>query len=97
MEQLIFRYDAARCISKRAHIGVVSSGDLEILIEPSDAGQAEVRIRTQSEGFGDTWKALLDRFFLTNDIAAKIDVNDFGATPGVVTLRLAQAMEVLER
>ena len=29
-------------------------------------------------------------------IQAKIVINDFGATPGVVALRLAQALEVSE-
>jgi malonate decarboxylase acyl carrier protein len=96
VEQLKFQYKAKRTFNKNAHVGVVGSGDLEILIEPSKSEKAEVHIRTQIEGFGGIWKDIMDRFFLTNDIVAKIEVNDFGATPGVVFLRLAQAMEVLE-
>jgi malonate decarboxylase acyl carrier protein len=96
VEQLKFQYRANRSISTTAHVGVVGSGDLEILLEPSNSGMAEVNIRTQTEGFGIIWRALLERFFLTHDIAVKIEINDFGATPGVVTLRLAQAVEVLD-
>jgi malonate decarboxylase delta subunit len=49
-----------------------------------------------SEGVREIWKAVLDRFFDQNDLAAVIEINDFGATPGVVSLRLAQAVEVLQ-
>ncbi|MCM3732701.1 malonate decarboxylase subunit delta [Fictibacillus nanhaiensis] len=94
METLTFEYNATRTIHQRSHVGVVGSGDLEVLLEPSSNGQAQITIRTGSEGFGDAWKAVLDRFFLVNDIAAKVTINDFGATPGVVNLRLAQALEV---
>jgi malonate decarboxylase delta subunit len=42
------------------------------------------------------WKSVLDRFFTRYDGAAKIELNDFGATPGVVMLRLAEAVEASE-
>lgn len=96
MEKLTLHYDANKSIFRRAHVGVAGSGDLEILIEPVAEPKAQVQIRTQSDGFGDTWKAVMDRFFLKHDLAARIEINDFGATPGVVSLRLAQAIEVLE-
>lgn len=96
IEQLSFQYKAGRMIAKRAHVGVVASGDLEILAEPSSHGMAEVTIRTQTNGFGDIWRVILDRFFLTHNIAVKMHINDFGATPGVVNLRLAQMAEVMD-
>ncbi|KRE55909.1 malonate decarboxylase subunit delta [Paenibacillus sp. Soil750] len=96
MEKLILHYDANKSISRRAHVGVAGSGDLEILIEPLTERTAQVYIRTQSDGFEETWKAIMDRFFLKHHLAARIEINDFGATPGVVSLRLAQAIEVLE-
>jgi malonate decarboxylase acyl carrier protein len=96
MEQLTFQYNAKLSISRNAHVGVAGSGDLEILIEPVAGRTAQVQIRTQSDGFGDTWKAVMDRFFQRYEITARIAINDFGATPGVVSLRLAQAIEVLE-
>lgn len=96
MEILTFQYKATQIVNRRAHVGVVSSGDLEILIEPSTDPYAHVVIRTNTEGFGDIWKVVLDRFFDQHNFAAVIEINDFGATPGVVSLRLAQAVEVLQ-
>jgi malonate decarboxylase delta subunit len=48
-------------------------------------------------GFRDTWKAVLDRFFTKYDGAACIQINDAGATPGNVMLRLEQAVEASEQ
>jgi malonate decarboxylase delta subunit len=45
----------------------------------------------------EAWKAVLDRFFTTYDGAVRIQINDAGATPGSVQLRLAQAVEVSEQ
>jgi len=58
---------------------------------------AHVSIRTSVDGFGETWKAVLDRFFTKYDGAVRIQINDAGATPGSVQLRLEQAVEVSER
>lgn len=91
METLSLAFDGKEKISGRAHVGVVGSGDLEVLIEPADA--TTVAIRTSVDGFEKIWRATLERFFARNPIAARIEINDFGATPGVVTLRLAQALE----
>ncbi len=93
MEILKFDYRASQPVSRRAHVGVVGSGDLEVLLEPSQDEQAHVTVRTSADGFGEVWKAVLDRFFARNDLAAAVQINDAGATPGTVTLRLAQAVE----
>jgi malonate decarboxylase delta subunit len=98
METLEYKFPAKRKTKGRAHIGVVGSGDLEVLLEPaSNESTANVRIRTSVTGFSKQWKAVLDRFFLTYDAAAAIEINDAGATPGVVALRLAQAVEASEK
>lgn len=94
MEKLLFRFPATKTLESHSHVGVVGSGDLEILMEPSDGGYAEVLVRTGTTGFKETWSAVLERFFAQHDISANIKINDFGATPGVVTLRLLQALEV---
>jgi len=93
METLNFEYDSKELVTRRAHIGVVGSGDLEVLIEPSDKPNAQVRVRTSVDGYAKVWKAVLDRFFARFEGAAKVEINDFGATPGTVTLRLEQAAE----
>lgn len=94
LENLTFEYQATKTIPKRSHVGVVGSGDLEILFEPSDENMARISVRTGSEGFGKAWKAVMDQFFMVHDISAHVTINDFGATPGVVNLRLHQALEV---
>jgi malonate decarboxylase delta subunit len=98
MEQIEFDYpEAKRRISRRAHVGVVGSGDMEVLLEPSQGGGAHVSITTSVDGFRDSWKAVFDRFFSKFDGAVRIDINDAGATPGSVLLRLEQAVEVVEQ
>ncbi|GAK00574.1 hypothetical protein JCM19055_3670 [Geomicrobium sp. JCM 19055] len=49
MEEFRYTYNTATAIPKRAHTGVVGSGDAEILMEPSHIG--EVFIKTNVEGF----------------------------------------------
>ena len=93
METLNFEFEARGPVTLRAHVGVVSSGDLEVLIEPADTPTAQVRVRTSVDGYSHVWKAVLDRFFSRFQHAAKVEINDFGATPGTVTLRLEQAAE----
>src|SRR5215813_10164754 len=98
MEQIEFSYPAAkRRITKRSHVGVVGSGDMEVLVEPSTGEGAHVSITTSVNGFRDTWKAVFDRFFSRFDGAVRIQINDAGATPGSVLLRLEQAVEVMEQ
>jgi malonate decarboxylase delta subunit len=95
MEQLKFTYPATNMLSRRVHVGVVGSGDLEVLLEPSPDGLSHVVVSTSVAGFGAIWKSVLDRFFSHFEGAAAIEINDFGATPGVVMLRLEQAAETL--
>jgi malonate decarboxylase delta subunit len=80
-------------LKRRAHVGVVGSGDLEVLMEPSPKPTVHVRVRTSVNGYAQVWKQVLDRFFSRFEYAAEIEINDFGATPGTVTLRLEQAAE----
>jgi len=93
MESLTFSYPARHRIARRAHVGVVASGDLEILIEPSHGTHSHIVIYTQIDGFGAVWGNVLERFFARFDALARIEINDFGATPGTVMLRLQQAAE----
>jgi len=97
MEQFEFSYPAKRKVPKRSHVGVVGSGDLEVLLEPAEDGAASVCVRTSAEGFKPTWKAVLDRFFGQYDGAARIEINDAGGTPGAVLLRLQQAVEASDK
>jgi malonate decarboxylase delta subunit len=100
MEHLTFDYPAQRAVTTRAHVGVVGSGDLEVLLTPAAPGNgsltAHVVVRTSVDGYSHIWKSVFDRFFTRYDGAAHIEINDFGATPGVVALRLAEAVEAAE-
>ena len=97
MEQIEFEYPATRRISRKAHVGVVGSGDLEVLLEPAEDESSHVFIRTSVDGYRDIWKAVLDRFFAKYNGVVRVQINDAGATPGSVLLRLEQAVEVSEQ
>lgn len=94
MEVLAFEFPAGSEKARRAHVGVVGSGDLEVLLDPSGDSLTHVKIQTSVAGFSVTWKAVLERFLAQHPGAANIEINDFGATPGTVALRLRQAVEV---
>ena len=101
MEKLDFEYPAGAPARRRAMVGVVGSGDLEVLLEPGAAGCTKVRVTTSVNGYAAVWKAQIDRLFAgraEGDLppAADIEINDFGATPGVVGLRIALAFDALK-
>ena len=97
METLNFRFEnGSRPIAPPPQlVGVVSSGNLEILIEPAALGGAcEVEVKTAAIGFGATWGAVIADFHTRWLLAdTRISINDMGATPAVVSLRLDQAAE----
>ena len=62
MEHLTFDYPAQRAVTTRAHVGVVGSGDLEVLLSPADVLKATVTVRTSVDGYGHIWKSVLDRW-----------------------------------
>ena len=97
MQTLNYHFAAQQAAPRAVHIGVVASGDLEILLQPpsedNPADSATVRVRTSVDGFDTVWHDVLRRFFSRTALAGRWELNDFGATPGVVTLRLRQAAE----
>src|SRR5260370_24256351 len=93
MERLHFECRASPTIKERAHVGVVGSGVLEVLLEASSDQKAHVTVITSVGGFGKTWKLVMDRFFSRYQYAASLEIHDFGATPGAVALRLEQPVE----
>ncbi|MET0264793.1 MAG: malonate decarboxylase subunit delta, partial [Duganella sp.] len=94
MERLHFEFAAGQPAAARTVTGVVASGDLEVLLEPHSAGSTSVAVQTSVDGYGGTWQALLDRVFANSLLpAARIEINDNGATPGVVRMRIEQAFE----
>ena len=96
METLRFNFSGGqRRIDGARLVGVVGSGNLEILIErkPLD-GACEVEISTAAHGFGQIWEAVVRDFYERWQLAdVHVSINDMGATPAVVSLRLDQAAE----
>ncbi len=93
METFAFDRPAGKQIPRqRVHVGVVASGNLEVLLEAA-SGQSRIAVRTSADGFESRWKDVVDRFFSRHDVAVDIAINDFGATPPTVLLRLEQAIE----
>ena len=78
--------------------GVVSSGNLEVLMEVKDlAGKCRFEIDTAAEGFDQTWEAVVNDFMLKNSPGNLfVSINDYAASPDVVGLRLGQAYEALK-
>lgn len=101
MEQLSYRHVAlprAQGSRRQAVVGVVASGDLEVLVERIlPDGECEVEIRTAVSGFADVWRAVIDDFAQRRSPGGlRLSVNDGGARPDMVALRLAQAVRAVD-
>lgn len=73
-------------------VGVVGSGNLEVMIEPVSGNTCALDITTSARGFGHIWQAVAEDFQLRHRLAGVlVSINDMGATPAVVSLRLDQA------
>jgi len=77
--------------------GVVSSGNLEVLVEPaSDATRCAFAVETAAHGFAEVWQAVLTDFAARHPVGGlSFSIHDAGATPAVVSLRLDQAFQSL--
>jgi malonate decarboxylase delta subunit len=101
MQTLRFRHTAKRRLSGKkdeAIIGVVASGNLEVLLErvlPEAA--CEVDIVTPLSGYDETWKAVVAEFVERSSPGGlRISINDGGARPDTVYLRLMQGSALME-
>ena len=98
MEHLNFSFDGGTDRRGGADatvvVGVVSSGNLEVMVEPTADAACVIDVRTPARGFDDVWSAVLADFFDRSKLGGvRISINDVGATPAVVSLRLDQAVE----
>lgn len=101
METLTFRHKTQKSLAGvklQAITGVVASGNLEVLLErtlPSDA--CTVEIETSITGYGDVWEAVVTDFVTrTQPGGLRITINDGGARPDTVFLRLLQGARLME-
>lgn len=97
MEELNYRFHGGNPTAPHAPriVGVVASGNLEVLIEPAVLdGGCEVAISTAARGYGAIWEAVVRDFFARHRLSnVRVSINDAGATPAIVSLRLDQAVE----
>lgn len=81
-----------------ALVGVVASGNLEVLLErcgPTD--RCTIEINTAAHGFRDLWEAVTADFVARRAAGGlRIAINDGGARPDTVSLRLAQGVRLIE-
>lgn len=78
-------------------VGVVGSGNLEVMLEPADGPACTVQVETSARGFGEIWQAVLRDFHRRHPLAGvRVSIHDMGATPAVVGLRLDQAVSELK-
>ena len=101
METLTYRYATPRRAPGSKTIGlvgVVASGNLEVLVErvlPDT--ECRVEVRTTAGGFGALWQAVVsDVVDRRSPGGLRLSVNDGGARPDTVALRLAQAVRAME-
>lgn len=97
MESLNFEYRGVKPVGNQAEaslVGVVGSGNLEILVERAALdGACRIEVVTAATGFGRIWQSVIDDFFARHSLSdIRISINDVGATPAVVSLRLDQAI-----
>lgn len=85
-------------ISPMIKIGVAGSGNLEVVIKPnSDLDKTNIIVNTAISGFQNTWDAVIERFIEDYPYGGlSITLNDAGATPPVVSIRLRQAIETYQ-
>ena len=100
MEDLRFEHSvSARAGGGRASaiVGVVASGNLEVLVErvlPDT--ESAVDIKTAAIGFGEVWRAVIGDFVERHSPGGlRFSINDGGARPDTVSLRLAQAVRLI--
>lgn len=101
MEKLRFTMKpttAAAGTRATAIVGVVASGNLEVLFERGlPANVCVIDIATPAHGFAAVWEAVIDDFVTRRPAGGlHISINDGGARPDMVSLRLAQGIRLVE-
>jgi malonate decarboxylase delta subunit len=101
MEKLSFTLKvpaAAGGTRAQALVGIVASGNLEVLVErvlPTDT--CTVEIATTARGFGKIWEAVIADFVARKSPGGlRLSINDGGARADMVALRLAQGVRLIE-
>jgi malonate decarboxylase delta subunit len=100
LEKLVFEFRGSMSAGHFDPIlvGVVGSGNLEVLFEPTPGSSCRFHVETSARGFRSIWEAVFRDFHRRNPYAGlQVSINDMGATPAVVGLRLQQAAAELPK
>jgi malonate decarboxylase delta subunit len=83
---------------REAITGVNASGNLEILVERVlPERECLVDVATAVTGFRGIWEAVIQEFFERSSPGGlRFSINDGGARPDTVTLRLMQSVRLME-
>ena len=101
METLSFRHATTRELpgtKSSAITGVVASGNLEVLLERNLApDECRIEVETAINGYGEVWAAVVADFVARRQPGGlTITINDGGARPDTVSLRLLQGARLME-
>ena len=101
MEQFQVRGTAKKRTGGRRHqaiTGVNTSGNLEILVERVlPDRECLVDVTTPVTGFREIWEAVIQEFLERSSPGGlRFSINDGGARPDTVTLRLMQSARLME-
>jgi malonate decarboxylase delta subunit len=88
----------ARGYRRQTIAGVNASGNLEVLVERVlPDSQCLVEVTTAVSGFRGIWEAVIRTFFeRCSPGGLRFSINDGGARPDTVTLRLMQSVRLME-
>lgn len=96
MESMTFDFALSGKMFKgqRTVCGVVGSGNLEVIVEENTSTNACFEIETAIDHYAPVWRLVIENFVAEyQPVGLKFTLNDNGATPPVVSLRLRQAFE----
>lgn len=96
MEKMEFRFTlpGERLQGKKTVCGVVGSGNLEVIIEENTTSETIFTIQTAIDHYKPVWKMVVGDFVNQHQpVGLQFTLNDNGAIPAVVLLRLSQALE----
>lgn len=96
MEKMEFRFTlpGERLHGKKTVCGVVGSGNLEVIIEENTTSETIFTIQTAIEHYKTVWKMVIEDFVNQHQpVGLQFTLNDNGAMPAVVLLRLSQALD----
>ncbi|MCL9684501.1 biotin-independent malonate decarboxylase subunit beta [Legionella maioricensis] len=99
MESMVFDFvlSGTGVKGQRTVCGVVGSGNLEVIVEENDSLQSRFEIETAVDHYKPIWSMVIEDFVKEyQPVGLKFTLNDNGATPPVVSLRLRQAFEAFK-